>query len=271
MVELNPLKLVVENTKFLRKPKIIMLVVVIFSNTTLLRAQESNKKEKPTPYELMSSYYNQDFRPFKKKNVFLGLSFSLEDRQSTNTSGLIQNIIDGDRLNYDILLKGGYYTGNYGMVGLSFNYYQNRFIGEVFRDPDTLQSNTITRGYEFTPNFRSSVPLTGNERLSFFTEVGFTFGIGNTLQRNIKKVDEVDKTYSTDYRFRVGLSPGITFFAMESFAFEVQLNVLGYELTVRDKQVDENEPSQEVRQNVDFNIDLLSLQLGLAYYIGSKK
>jgi len=253
------------------KEKIRYCWILLLLISVHLKAQKKDNNEEYTPYELMSSYYNEDFRPFKKKNVFVGLSFSLEDRQSTNTSGLIENIIDGNRLNYDILLKGGYYTGNYGMVGLTFNYYQNRFIGEVFRDPDTLQSNTITRGYEFTPNFRSSVPLTDSERLSFFTEVGFTFGIGNTLQRNIKNIDEVNKTYSTDYKLRIGLSPGITFFAMESFAFEVQLNVLGYELTVRDKQVNEDEPSQEIRQNVDFNIDLLSLQLGLAYYIGSKK
>jgi len=259
------------NSIFTNSPWMITMVVIsVFSITSHTHAQESEKKEY-TPYELLSSYYNQDFRPFKKKNVYMGLAFNLEDRKSTNTTGLIENIIDGDRLNYNVLLKGGYYTGNYGMAGLSLNYYQNRFIGEVFRDPDTLQSNTITRGYEFTPNFRSSVPLTNNERLSFFTEVGFTFGVSNTLQRNTKNLDEVNKTYSTDYRFRLGLSPGITFFAMESFAFEVQLNVLGYELKVKDKQVNENEPSREVRQNVDFNIDLLSLNLGLAYYFGSKR
>jgi hypothetical protein len=82
------------------------------------------------------------------------------------------------------------------------------------------------------PTFRSSVPLTDNERLSFFTEVGLTFGFGNSLKRTIKNLDEVDKVYSTDFNFRIGISPGITFFAMESFAFEIQLNVLGYELQV---------------------------------------
>jgi hypothetical protein len=180
-------------------------------------------------------------------------------------------VIDGERLNYDISLKGGYYTGNYGMAGLNVNYYQRKFIGEVFRDPDTLQSNTISRGYAFTPNFRSSVPLTDNERLSFFTEVGLTFGFGNSLKRTIKNLDEVDKVYSTDFNFRIGISPGITFFAMESFAFEIQLNVLGYELQVSDKSVNEEEDSRVIQQNVDFNIDILSLQLGLAYYFGSKK
>jgi hypothetical protein len=69
----------------------------------------------------------------------------------------------------------------------------------------------------------------------------------------------------------VGLSPGITFFAMENFAFEVQLNVLGYELNASDKTVNGTDESRVVRQNVDFNIDLLSLDLGLAYYFGGRK
>ena len=253
-------------------PKTIaMVVVLVFFLSHYSLAQEKEKKEYHTPYELMSSYYNQDFRPFKKRNVYIGMAFGLEDRQSTNTTGLIENIIDGERLNYDLLLRAGYYTGNYGMAGINFNYYQNRFVGEVFRDPDTLQSNSISRGYEFTPNFRSSVPLTDNERLSFFTEVGLTFGFGNTLKRTVKNLDVVDKTYSSDFNFRIGISPGITFFAMESFAFEIQLNVLGYELQVRDQTVNEGEGSREIRQNVDFNIDLLSLNLGLAYYFGSKR
>ena len=247
-----------------------LLAIILFIHSVNLKAQQK-MDEGYTPYELMSSYYNQDFRPFQRKNIYMGLSFSLEDRQLNNTSNLLEKVIEGDRLNYDIQLKGGYYTGNYGMVGLDFNYYQNKFVGDVFRDPDTLQSNSITRGFAFTPNFRSSVPLTDNERLSFFTIVGLTFGHSNTLQRNIKNVDEVSTVYSSDFNFRIGLSPGITFFAMESFAFEVQLDVLGYELKVSDKTQNKEENSKEIRQNVDFNIDLLSLQLGLAYYLGSKR
>lgn len=245
------------------------ILFVVFSGN--LKAQEINSADKYTPYELLSSYYNQDFRPFKKKNAYVGLALSLEDKKQTNTTNLLETVIDGERLNYDISLKGGYYTGNYGMAGLHFNYYNRKFVGEVFRDPDTLQSNTISRGYSFTPNFRSSVPLTDNERLSFFTEMGLTFGFGNSLRRTVKNLDEVDKTYSSDFNFRIGISPGLTFFVMESFAFEIQLNVLGYELQVSDQSVNEGENSREIRQNVDFNIDILSLQLGLAYYFGSKK
>ncbi|NMM48332.1 hypothetical protein [Marinigracilibium pacificum] len=249
----------------------IFFTVLIIITPTLIHSQNNQDTIKYTPYELLSSYYNEGFKPFEKRNFYVGLSFSLEDRKLTNTNNIFQQVIDGERLNYDILIKGGYYTGNFGMAGISFNYYQSKFEGEVFRDPDTLQSNSITRGFAIIPNFRSSVPLTKNERLSFFTQLELRFGRSNTLIRNIKKIDEVEKIYGTDDNFRIGLSPGLTFFVMEAFALEVQLDVLGYELNVEESKVNNNEPSRVIRQNVDFNINLLSLQLGLAYYFGANK
>jgi hypothetical protein len=57
---------------------------------------------------------------------------------------------------------------------------------------------------------------------------------------------------------------------MENFAFEVQLDVIGYDLNVSKQRVNNGPESKEIRQNVDFNINLLSLKLGLAYYIGAK-
>lgn len=224
-----------------------------------------------TPYELLTSYYENDFKPFKKKNWYTGLAFSLDDRNASNTKGLLQNIIDGNELNYKIEVKGGYFTGDYGMVGLGIEYYQNKFAGQVFRDPDTLQSNSITRGYGITPFIRSAIPLTANERLSFFTAVGIGFGMATTNNRSIKNLDEIEKSYTTEYGFGIGLSPGVTFFAMENFAFEIQINVLGYDLSVKETTRNGTDVSRDVRQNVNFSIDLLSLDLGLSYYFNRKK
>ncbi|MBR8536083.1 hypothetical protein KDU71_10990 [Carboxylicivirga sediminis] len=58
---------------------------------------------------------------------------------------------------------------------------------------------------------------------------------------------------------------------MENFAFEVQLNVLGYELQATEKIVNGENESRVIRQNVDFDIDILSLELGLAYYFGANR
>jgi len=247
------------------------ILILLISTSGSLMAQELVKDKDYTPYQLLSSYYNSDFQPFKKRNVYLGFAFDLENRNQSNISSLLGTIIEGERENFELVLKGGYFTGDYGMVGLNLNIYQRKFTGDLFQDPDSLQSRTISRGYSFTPNFRSTVPLTDNNRLSFFTELGMTFGFGNSLQRTTKELDQVTKTFSKDFDFRVGISPGVTFFVMESFAFELQLDVLGYELQVKDKSVDGGEPSKDIRQNVDFKIDVLSLQFGLAYNFGSKK
>ncbi|WP_346861455.1 hypothetical protein [uncultured Draconibacterium sp.] len=250
-----------------------VLYILIFIIPLGLKAQitDTTDQQHYSPYDLMSNYYSKDFLPFAKTNIYLGLDFSVSDKQMTNADYLFQKVLNGQRLGFDISLKGGYYTGNYGMAGINFHYTQNEFNGLVFRDPDTIQSNSMTRGYALTPFFRSSVPLTPSERLSFYTQLEVTFGVANTLTRDTKNIDVVNKKYSTDYNFRVGLSPGITFFAMENFAFEVQLNVLGYELQISDKKVNDVDESRVIRQNVDFNIDLLSLDLGLAYYFGAKK
>jgi hypothetical protein len=157
------------------------------------------------------------------------------------------------------------------MVGVDFNFYENKFQGDLFRDPDTLQSNTIKRGFSFTPNFRTSIPLTKNNRFSFFTSAGLTLGKSNTLKREIKNTDEIEKSYSENYNLRLGLSPGITFFALENFALEVQLDVLGYELNAEEKTINDKVTSEDIRHNIDFKLNLLSMRLGLAYYFGNKK
>lgn len=249
--------------------KLIYILLIVFLHGLPILAQEQKEEDNFTPYELLYSYYNEDFKPFKKRNWYVGLAFSLEDKQRLNTPGLFQKIINGNNLDYDILLKGGYYTGNYGMVGLEFNFYQSKFTGQVLQEPDTLQSNSITRGFSFTPNLRSSVPLTANERLSFFTAIGIGFGVENTNIRNTMEVDQVNKQFETVYNLGIGLSPGVTFFAMENFAFEVQLDVLGYNVKITETKKNEVEISRDVRHNVNFSLDILTLKLGLAYYFGA--
>lgn len=250
----------------MQKKHILISCLVLFS-LALIAQEENQEKLKYSPYELLSSYYNTDFKPFKKGAVYIGLSLSLEDRLQENTQGLFQNVIEGDRINFDILLKGGYYLSDYSMIGLNLNIFENKFEGTVFRDPDIIDSKSITRGVSFTPNFRTSIPLTSNERLSFFTTTGLTLGKSNTLTRETKNTDQIDKRFTTDYNFRLGISPGVTFFAMENFALEVQLDVLGYELNVKNATKNDFEESRDVRHNVDFNLNLLSVTIGLAYYL----
>ena len=248
-----------------------LLASCLFFLTLVAQAQvdenQDQDEKKYSPYELLSSYYNTDFKPFKKGTIYFGMSMSLEDRSMENTENIFQKVIEGDRVNFNILIKSGYYINDYSMVGLNVNIFENRFEGTLFKDPDTVESNTITRGYSFTPNYRTTIPLTQNERLSFFTTAGLTFGKSNSLKRDTKNVDEIEKSFAENYNLRLGLSPGVTFFAMENFALEVQLDVVGYELKIENKTKNGIEESRDVRHNVDFKLNLLSLKFGVAYYL----
>ena len=250
---------------------VLPLLIFFINSVTSQEIEKEDDKKKYTPYELLSSYYNNDFKPYKKGNIYFGVAMSLEDRQSENTENIFQKTIDGDRVNFDLLIKGGYYINDYGMVGLNFNIYEKRFEGLLFKDPDTVQSKSITRGFSITPNYRTTIPLTENDRLSFFTALGLTLGKSNTLKREIINLDEIEKSYSENYNLRVGISPGVTFFAMENFALEVQVDVLGYELNVENKTRNDIDESRDVRHNVDFKMNLLSLKVGLAYYFMNNK
>jgi hypothetical protein len=219
----------------------------------------------------MSKYYEDDFNPFRKKNVYLGLSFSLDDRKEENTTGLLQNVIDGQSNSFNFKVKGGYFISDYTLVGVNVFYEQDKFVGDIFREPDSLQSNSISRQFNITPNLRPSIPLTQDERLSFFIELGLTFGYLSELKRETKNLDEVTTNFTEGFHFRAGISPGVTFFAIESFAFEVQLNLLGYDLQVNKQTKNGGNKSRTIDQSLEANVNILTLQLGLAYYFGSKR
>lgn len=254
------------------KVKFLIFIGLIITGVTKAQVEEDSiAPQKYTPYELLSSYYNKDFKPFKKGTIYTGFAMSLEDRQSENTENIFQKTLEGDKVNFDLSLKGGYYISDYGMIGLNLNIFEKRFEGVLFKDPDNLEQKTITRGFSITPNYRTTLPLTANERLSFFTTVGVTLGKSNTVKRETKNFDEVEKSFTENYNLRAGISPGVSFFAMENFALEVQLDVLGYELNVENKVKNDLERSRDVRQNVDFKLNILSVKVGLAYYIMNNK
>lgn len=249
----------------------LLVTGFLFCVSFALQAQVNDtikKEEKSyTPYELLMSYYNTDFNPFKKGTIYTGVSMSLEDRSQENTENIFEKVIEGNRVNFNILIKGGYYINDYTMIGLNASIFENKFEGTLFKDPDTVESSSIKRGFSVTPNYRTSIPLTKSERLSFFTTAGLTFGKSSTLKREVKNLDEIQKSFSDNYNFRIGISPGATFFAMENFALEVQLDVIGYELNIENKTKNGTEKSKDVRHNVDFKLDILSVKIGVAYYL----
>lgn len=92
------------------------------------QVEEDQKDANNTSYDLLSSYYNKDFKPFKKGTFYVGASMLVQDRSQENTENIFEKVIDGDRVNFDVLLKGGYYINDYVMLGLNLSIFENKFV-----------------------------------------------------------------------------------------------------------------------------------------------
>ena len=220
----------------------------------------------------MTEYYSNNFHPFVKSNVYLGFAFSLKDTKSDNEQNLLFTTIEGDDIRYSVTLKGGYFLGDYLMVGANLSYDRSEFQGIVLSDSDTISREYVDRLAIISPVLKSYFPLTKNHRLSFFNEIGIGFGFGKGVSRNTENLDEITKVNSDEFIFTAGISPGVTFFAIENFSFEIQLNnLIGYTYKQSSQTKNEVEEGKVVTNNVNFNVNLLALRLGLSYYFGTKK
>ncbi len=228
--------------------------------------EERSQYTKPSPYDLFTKYYEEDFTPFKKGNGYIGLALSLQDQSLVNTQRLFDKVVDGNTFKYDIEFSGGYFISDYTQIGLGFSYSEDKFEGTTIRDGDTVRVEDVTKLFTALPFVKPYIPVTSNQRLSFFMQFGFGLGGGNGLLRETRNLDEIRKVSTEQFRFTLGLTPGITFFAVENFAFEVGINVLGYELRRIETITDEIETSVDTRHNVNLKLNLLSLNIGLAYY-----
>ena len=250
------------------KNNILLLLFCFFAFTSL----SAQKKEKLTPVELMFEYYDDEFKPFNKGKWFTALTFNVEDSNLKSDNKYIgfDNIIKGQEFNYDIKVKGGYSIGNYNFVGLGITHGRDTSEGLGIILTDTISSESVANRNVISPFIRTYYPLSKNQRFSFFNEIKMDFGFGDSVTKSFENGEQTEQEDTKDFLFGLGISPGITFFALESFAFEIQLDVLGYEYE-RSSSIDE-EGNEFVSDshNVNFTIDLLSLNFGLAYYFGAK-
>ncbi|MFV0484305.1 MAG: hypothetical protein ACK5MG_09460 [Bacteroidales bacterium] len=247
----------------------LLLAVIALSVYGQYEEQEVDKSD---PYYLMSSYYETDFHPFKKGNFYTGFAFSLTTGELENTNRLLYEVSEGEENQYNLIFKGGYFIGDYNMIGVDVVYGRSRFEGDILQNSESLLRQRISSSGTFRPVLVTYFPLTKNKRLSFYNKIGVGLSWGNTLERNTGSQGDITKKYDDNFGLSVGISPGITFFVIQNFAFEVELqNMLGYQHESVKSTSNDDVVSRRSTNQVSFDIDLLSLKLGLAYYFNRPK
>lgn len=208
----------------------------------------------------------KDFR-IRKGDIYTTLTFSLSTRAAENEDQIIRQVVKQDRYQFRVIANSGYAIQDNFTLGLSLGYgRQEEELTTLDDNNARVTSKKIEQGYSFAPVMRNYVPF-GNGQLQIVvqTELGIT--IGETLQRTFLS-DDVNKTEGDFVELGIGVSPGLVLFFDKHWAFETTVGLAGLSTRVEEKVTNDDEENRQrvVESTVDLRINLLQLNLGVAYY-----
>jgi hypothetical protein len=220
-----------------------------------------------TAYTQDRSASSQEDYIVRKGRYYGALTFSLNQRKAENEDQLLRQVVDQDRYNYRIIGNGGYAIKDNFTLGLSAAYGRKKeeitFLDE---NDQEIRSKSLEQGFSFTPNMRNYIPIgKGKLQIIVQTQLGFTFG--ESLQR-VYSANNVDKVEGDFLEIDLGVSPGVVLFFTRNWAFETRVNVAGLNTRIEEQVTnDDEENRQRIEQtNVDLRLNLLELNLGVAFY-----
>ena len=250
---------------------LVLLGLIFSSNQNLWSQEVVDSTAKPERSSLLFDFYKEDFNPFAKSRWFLKVAFDVRNSKLENSPRQLDVVLGGKENRWNVKSSLGYYFSDYIAAILAFNASEERFEGDVINfEQDSVYRQTIERTMSIGAGLRISIPLTKNQRISFYNDATFSLGGIRGLLRSTTNIDQIDKTKTDAYFLSIGLSPGIVIFAVENFALEVGLDLIGYTHSVTDQLKNDVDDSRQIDNILSFKINLLSLNLGVSYYFKSK-
>jgi len=240
--------------------KLIIASVIVVGSVEAVSAQQN---EQPQDYTVGGNSTT-------KGNVLISTTFSLSHTESKNESRLLQNLDDSYRIDWNITLRSGYFIKDNFALGAFFKYSNKLDQLSYTNDTGKVYDETLGRSYSFAPFMRNYLPL-GKGTFSLFNETNLEFTYGSEV-RQIADADDINRTVSDSYELKLGIQPGIAAFITDLVSFEVGTSILGLSSKYTTTTVNGDEDNQGTRfsNDVSFEIDLLSLFLGITFYFPVK-
>ena len=240
--------------------KLIIASIVIFGSTEVVSAQQNEELQDNTVGSNSTI----------KGNLLISTTFSLSHNESKNEPKLFQNLDDSYRLDWNLTLRSGYFIKDNFAIGAFFKYSNTLDQLSYTNDTGKVFDETLGRSYSFAPFMRNYLPL-GKGTFSLFNETNLEFTYGSEV-RQVDKTDDINRTVSDSYQLKLGIQPGITAFITDLVSFEVGTSILGLSSKYTTTTLNGDEDNQGTRfsNDVSFEIDLLSLFLGITFYFPVK-
>lgn len=217
---------------------------------------------------------NIEMKTFIPKGQWiLGSSVSYSQYSNDNYQFLVVENLSGEGYSFkvspvlcyafkDNLAAGGrfMYSRNYTKldnIGLHIDEDLNLDISNLYELKHSYSGIAVLRNY---------INLGSSKRFALYNEVQLELG-GSTSRVLNGKGDNLTGVYQTSFDASIGLSPGLVAFINNYTAVEVSIGVLGFNMSKTRQVTDQIYKSDRSSMSANFNINLFSIGLGIAFYL----
>ena len=180
--------------------------------------------------------------------------------------------IDSQGFNISLNPKVMYTLRDNMAVGLKFGYDRSMLdlasadLGVASIEMNASDCYQIQHEYSAYGVLRSYIPFGNSKRVAMFADLhlGGSFKQGKAFNAG---GDYVAGTYTEAYTIRLGVDPGFIAFLTDRLAVEVNVGVFGVNYSWQEQIRNQVEHTSAQSTSAGFMINLLSLGVGISYYI----
>ncbi|MBB6462643.1 hypothetical protein [Flammeovirga kamogawensis] len=254
-----------------------LLTILLLFSSLIVYAQveeyDSLGNKIPRKEQFTRGIKNQTF--IEKGQWLVGSTFRYSESTNDNYKFMLIEDWSGQTFNFAVSPFFAYFIKDNFAIGGRFTYTRKRVnIDEMnikidddlsFRMDGIKNEEHMFYSSIFIRNY---LPLGDGKRFGLFNEVRLSYGYGQSKETVLGEAPHhTTGVYSTTHEFNIGVAPGMTAFINDMVALEVSIGVLGF----TNKWVHQTENQvEEGSRNVNkanFNIDMFSLNIGLAFYL----
>ena len=232
----------------MKKP---VLFIILFICSFFLYSQETANTEFLLP----------------KGSGFITPTFSLMQSSTTNSQVLGVKIDERYKLDYSVNFNWGYFLKKDFSIGLQLSYNNSREDITYYPENIYTVSNYYANMIYLTPNIRNYF---GAGKFKAFAQTNLGFAYGQGIRRTYAEGND-SKTDYERMEVTVAVQPGIAIFVAGFVSLEVSINLIGFTSTIEKSTLNNTSESIRKTNKIDFDINILSMQIGLAFYFNTKK
>jgi hypothetical protein len=202
-----------------------------------------------------------------KGGGFVIPNFNLNQLSGTNNQVLGVQFDSRYELSYSVNLNGGYFLEDYFSIGVQLGYTNNQHDFTYYPSGIKTISKSYTNLMSVVPNIRNYF---GKGIFKGFVQTNLGVSFGKGLTRTYSDANDT-KLETNEFVFSVAIQPGVAVFVANFVSVELSINLIGYNTKFKNSTFDDGTESKLNTNNINFDVNLLTLNIGIGFYIGTNK